>query len=235
MDPAANQERPAFDLVLSSGFLAFARQAGFLQAVEEVGLPVGGVVGTSSGALAGSLWCSGLDAEQVAAELSRERPLASCGFHARVWRGLFTMDRVIERLRGLLPATFGELPRPFGVGVMTADGSHRLITAGPLPEAVAASMAIPRLFAPVFLDGMPCSDGAFVDRTAHEAWEAWRGEVRTVVHLVESSGKTQPVNTLGDRPVVRTPRSGARLWDLGDFDGQREEARAAATTVLSAL
>ena len=39
------------DLLLSSGFLAFARHAGFLQAVDEAreqaGLEVGAVVGTS--------------------------------------------------------------------------------------------------------------------------------------------------------------------------------------------
>ena len=46
---------PRYDLVLSSGFLAFARQAGFLEAVEQLGLAVDGVCGTSSGALAGAL------------------------------------------------------------------------------------------------------------------------------------------------------------------------------------
>ena len=51
------------DLVLSSGFLAFAAQCGFLQAVEESGIAVDGVCGTSSGALAGALWASGWPAQ----------------------------------------------------------------------------------------------------------------------------------------------------------------------------
>jgi predicted acylesterase/phospholipase RssA len=222
-----------FDLVLSSGFLAFARQAGFLQAVEESGVDVGGIVGTSSGALAGSLWLAGMDSNALAAEFTRDSPLASCTPHLRIWRGLFTMHGVIARLSELMPATFEELDRPFGVGVMTADGGHRLVTSGPLPQAVAASMAIPRLFEPVVLDGTPCADGAFVDRTAHRAWEAHRGHIRTLIHLVDSSGKTNLVEDLGDRPVVRTRVSGAKLWDLGDFAGQREEARAAAHAVIS--
>lgn len=224
-----------YDLVLSSGFLAFARQAGFLKAIEECEVPVGGVVGTSSGALAGSLWLAGMDADALAVELSRDRPLARCTPHWRPWRGLFTMRGVIDRLSQLMPATFEDLGRPFGVGVMTPGGGHKLITTGPLPQAVAASMAIPRLFEPVVLDGVACADGAFVDRTAHVAWEAHRGGVDTIVHLVESSGKTNPVGPLGDRPVVRTPRSGAQLWSLGDFRGQLEEARQAAHAVVSAL
>jgi len=224
-----------YDLVLSSGFLAFARQAGFLKAIEQCEVPFGGVVGTSSGALAGSLWLAGMDADQVADELSRDRPLSRCTPHWRPWRGLFTMSGVIERLSQLMPATFEELGRPFGVGVMTLTGQHKLITSGPLPTAVAASMAIPRLFEPVVLDGVACADGAFVDRTAHTAWEGHRGGVDTIVHLVESSGKTNPVGPLGERPVVRTPRSGAHLWSLGDFPGQLEEARVAAHAVLSGL
>ncbi len=47
------------DLVLSSGFLAFAYHAGFLEAVAEAGISVRGVMGTSSGALSGSLYCAG--------------------------------------------------------------------------------------------------------------------------------------------------------------------------------
>ena len=50
---AAATSSEGYDLVLSSGFLAFALHAGFLQAVEDVGLPVRGVMGTSAGALIG--------------------------------------------------------------------------------------------------------------------------------------------------------------------------------------
>ena len=64
------------DLLLSSGFLAFGRQAGFLAAVEEVGLEVGAVQGTSSGALAGSLWAAGVPAAEIFVELTARSPLA---------------------------------------------------------------------------------------------------------------------------------------------------------------
>ncbi len=53
------------DVVLSSGFLAFASHSGFLKAVDSAGLAVGGVMGTSAGALTGSLYCAGYSPEQV--------------------------------------------------------------------------------------------------------------------------------------------------------------------------
>jgi predicted acylesterase/phospholipase RssA len=53
--------------VLSSGFLAFASHSGFLKAVEAAGLHVSGVMGTSAGALSGSLYCAGYSPDSVRA------------------------------------------------------------------------------------------------------------------------------------------------------------------------
>lgn len=143
------------------------------------------------------------------------------------------MDAVISHLRTLLPPRIEDLPRPFGVGVVR-DGRHALITSGPLPEAVAASMAIPRLFVPIHLDGS-CSDGAFQDRTALDAWRAHRGQVDVLVHLVDASSGADTGSDVSREPVVRTPRSFASLWSLGDFDGQLAEAKSRTHAVLAAL
>lgn len=51
---------------------------------------------------------------------------------------------------------FEELDREFSVGVVTADGRHLLIDSGPLPEAVAASAAIPYVFQAVDVPGRSC-------------------------------------------------------------------------------
>ena len=41
----------------------------------QAGLKVGGIMGTSAGALAGSLYCAGYTPSQVAEELSRDTPI----------------------------------------------------------------------------------------------------------------------------------------------------------------
>lgn len=70
------------------------------------------------------------------------------------WKGgVLTLDPVVERLRQLLPATFEELPVPLAVGVVDQFGKHVLIRSGPLPEAVAASAAIPMIFSAVDIPG----------------------------------------------------------------------------------
>lgn len=91
---------------------------------------------------------------QAAAELSRVAPIELLRPSLEPWRGgLLSLDDVIAKLRELLPPTFEELQREFAVGVVTAEGEHLLIDSGPLPEAVAASAAIPFVFASVDVPG----------------------------------------------------------------------------------
>ena len=222
------------DLVLSSGFLAFGAHAGFLAGIEERGVPVDGVCGTSSGALLGAMWAAGMPAREVLAALTQRTPLGWSRPSWAPWRGLLGLDAVIAELRTRLPATFDGLARPFGVGVAVPGGGHRLIVSGPLPEAVAASCAVPWLFAPVSVDGEPLADGGAVDRLGLGAWRAHRPGRRVLVHLVERSAGAPDLGDLGDVPVVRSPRSGARLWSLGDVQGAFEHTRTATLAALGA-
>lgn len=221
------------DLILSSGFLAFARHVGVLTVLEERGIVPEAICGTSSGALVGALWCAGLRAQEVGRILSERAPIRGVGWHGRPWAGLFTLDPLITRLAEHLPARIEGLPRPLAVGVMDADGGYRLLTEGPLPAAVAASCAMPHVFAPVHVAGALYQDGGAVDRLGLTAWRSWRGPRPAIVHWVErTAGKEVPFD-LDGLTVIRTPRSGARLWNLGDFSGQVAEASERARRALS--
>jgi NTE family protein len=223
-----------YDLILSSGYLAFARQAGFLAAIEDAKIPVDAVCGTSSGAIAGAMFAAGMSAADVASELSRDRPMAAVRPHTRPWDGLFALDAMIERLRTFLPATFDDLARPLAVGVATRDGRPALLTKGPLPEAVAASCAIPKLFAPVRIGAHTWVDGGPFDRTGLPAWRALVGDRPAIVHLVEPSRSGAAADT-GNHPVVHSGKTAASLLDLGDFGRELAETHARAREVLAGL
>ncbi len=219
------------DLVLSSGFLAFAAQAGFLAAVEDVGLEVDGVCGTSSGALAGALWSAGMPAEELFHELCHRTPLSWVAPHWRPWKGLFRMDPVLHRLAEHLPDRVDQLPHAFGAGV-AAEGEAHLLTAGPLVAAVAASCAVPYLFVPVEVEGRAFVDGGAVDRTMLSRWRAQRPGHTVVLHLLDPSHGAGGDDSAQADVVVRSPRSGARLWSLGDARGRFDAARTRAGAVL---
>ena len=87
-----------FDLVLSSGFLAFARHVGVLRAVERSGQDVTGVCGTSSGALVGALWAAGVQSDEILERIVAQQPFALMRWNWKVWQGLYSLDDVIEKL-----------------------------------------------------------------------------------------------------------------------------------------
>lgn len=214
------------DLVLTSGFLAFGSQTGFLAAVESVALPVGAVCGTSSGALAAALWIAGKRASEVFDLLTARPPLRNVRPSLCCWRGALTLDPVIDLLRRYLPPRFEDLPIPLFVGVQDLMGSHRLLGSGPLPEAVAASCAMPWIFQPVSVDGTRYVDGGAADRTALGPFRALRGRQPTIVHWVDRSHGTEvPITDANELRIVRSPRSGAQLWRLGPARQRYEQTR----------
>lgn len=229
----------AHDLVLSSGFLAFGRHCGVLDAIED-GIAAGtfavdGICGTSSGAMVGALWAAGWPARRIADELSSQPPLRWMAFSGTPWRGLFSMKRVVAHLDRLLPPRIEDLPRPFGVGVVRPDGTAGLLTSGPLAPAVAASCAMPVVFTPVAIDGAPHHDGGALDRLGLTAWRAQRGVRPTVVHLVRRSAGPESGPLPEDVTVVHSERSGATFFSLGDLHGQAEESRLSAVETIGSL
>uniref|UniRef100_A0A7S1SMC6 PNPLA domain-containing protein n=1 Tax=Tetraselmis chuii TaxID=63592 RepID=A0A7S1SMC6_9CHLO len=152
--------------------------------------------------------------------------------------GLLSMQPAINRLKEVLPPTFEELPTEFACGVVCRDGSHRVINTGALPEAVAASAAIPILFAPVRIPGQdtgPFRDGGKVDRIGLKQWREFRRGRKdgslppALVHLIGRSspfsGNDNVCLIEKDVTVVKSPKSGMSLLSLGDFNAQRVVAR----------
>eukprot|EP00887_Chlorella_sp_A99_P008071 scaffold12.g8071.t1 len=206
------EQQHGFDIALSSGFLAFAAHIGFLQAVEEVDLPVNGVMGTSAGALVGSLWCAGYSPREIAAEFVRTTPIERLELSSQPLGqgGLLSLAPVARALRNLIPPRFEELQRDFAVGVVDVDDLHRLLDSGSLPEAVAASAAIPLVFAKMHVPGAP--GGPFADGGVHcriglDLWRRHRYGLAGSVGGSSSSrgvvsGSTKAVGAMAAPPAV---------------------------------
>lgn len=224
--------QPAKDLLLSSGFLAFARHAGVLHAFEQTATPVSALCGTSSGALVGALWAAGLRGPKLVELLQSRPPWRLLRPSAAPWRGLFGMAALQEFLRPHLPERFEDLPLPLAVGVVVGK-RHQLLSSGPLLPAVVASCAMPYVFEPVRVGQQWCQDGGAADRLGLDAWRQWRPGQQAWAHQVT---RTAGVDVLADTTgvtLIQTPRSGASFLSLGDFEAQVAEARTLALAVLT--
>ncbi len=152
---------PVIGLVLSSGAARGAAHVGVLQALEELGLDIPVVVGTSAGALIGAAWSAGFSADAIARRVTGAT-LADFGT-ARPALRLGLLETTV--LRAQLDAVFDgrpveELPRRFGA-VATDLTTRRavLLDHGSVTDAVSASMAVPGIFPPVHLGGRTLVDG----------------------------------------------------------------------------
>ena len=112
---AVEPKVPAIGLALGGGFARGMAHIGVLKVLEEEGIPVRVVAGTSVGALIGASYCSGLSIEEL------EKVAHACRFttFAR-WTvsryGFASNDRMVSFLtRTLKVKTFEELRIPLGV------------------------------------------------------------------------------------------------------------------------
>ena len=132
------------------------------------------------------------------------------------------------------------------------------VSSGPLPEAVAASFAIPCLFAAVDIPGRlvggPYADGGKVDRVGLRPWRQLLGggragggrssAVPTICHVIQRyspfsgdddvAAAARMVSAGAPVLVVHSPRSRQSLLGLTDFGTQFHDARLRATQVLDA-
>ena len=226
------QDDAGYDLILSSGFLAFARHAGVLAALETQKISINAVVGTSSSSLVGALWCAGLPVARISEALARHRPITLMRPNPTPWRGVFRLDAMIRYLETLLPRSFDDLARPLAVGVIDEEGRYQLLREGLLAHAVAASCAMPYIFQPIVLNEQPYQDGGTADRLGIDAWRALRPNARAIAHQVARTAGNDVTTDLRDITMINTPRSGANFLSLGDFQGQLREAETLAEAAL---
>lgn len=151
---------PTIGLALGGGFARGIVHIGVLKVLEEEGIPVSCVAGTSVGALIGAAYCSGVspaELEEVAARV-RFRDLARWTLSRY---GFATNMRMITFLNRVLKVhTFEELQIPLAVTATDfGSGEGVIFRSGPLNDAVRASCAYPGVFLPVKVNGRLLVDG----------------------------------------------------------------------------
>lgn len=153
-------------LALGGGGAKGFAHIGVLKVLEEAGLRVDMVAGTSVGALVGAVYAAGnlarLEAEARAITLTDVPLLLSPAWSLS---GLFSGKNALEMLSELLGCErFEDLPIPFAAVSCDLNSSSRVtFTAGLLREAIRASISIPAVFTPVPRDSTLLVDGALLE------------------------------------------------------------------------
>jgi NTE family protein len=158
---AAEAKRiPAIGVALGGGFARGIAHIGVLKVLEEEGIPIRMIAGTSVGAIMGAAYCSGLTIEELK-EVAHKVRFNNFARWTLSRYGFATTDRMISFLaRTLKVQTFEELRIPLGVVATDFNtGKGVVFTSGPIVDPVRASCAYPGMFLPVEIRGRCLVDG----------------------------------------------------------------------------
>jgi NTE family protein len=158
--PAQTTRPPAIGLALGGGFARGIAHIGVIKVLEEEGIPIRMVAGTSVGALIGAAYCSGLTIKELEELAHKVRfttfarwTLSRCGFASS--------DRMVPFLaRTLKVQRFEDLRIPLGVTATDFNtGEGVVFSSGSIIDPVRASCAYPGMFLPVETGGRWLVDG----------------------------------------------------------------------------
>lgn len=165
--PVAMSEVPAITpaprvaLVLGSGGPRGYAHIGVMRVLEDAGIPVDLVVGSSVGALLGSFWAHGYSAQAMDDLSQTGGPLTVFDFSVFADRGWIHGQRLQDYVnKGLNDSNIEDMPRPFiAVATRLRDKQPVFFNTGNVGVAVRASSAVHRVFSPVGILGVEYEDG----------------------------------------------------------------------------
>ncbi|MFQ5996723.1 MAG: patatin-like phospholipase family protein [Dehalococcoidales bacterium] len=154
-------------LALGGGAVRGLAHIGVLAVLEKEGIPIDLIVGTSAGAIVGSLYARERDASQIKRQLIdlAQQKLTRFIDPALPRTGLIKGKKIKDLLASFMGGDikFSHLRIPFACVATDIDsGEEVVIDRGSVPEAVRASISIPALFTVVKRGGRYLVDGGLV-------------------------------------------------------------------------
>src|SRR5258706_5004669 len=151
-------------IALSGGGARGIAHIGVLKALEEMGVEISVISGTSAGSIVASLYAYGIKPDQIF-EQAKQLSLFKSVRPAWTWAGLLTMDGLKELIVKNIPENnFNALKIPLTVAATEIrKGQVQYFSSGELSTAIEASCSIPAVFSPVRLNDNLFVDGGLLD------------------------------------------------------------------------
>lgn len=233
----ASEAKPAkktgISLALGGGCARGWAHIGVLRALDEAGIEVSMIAGTSIGALVGGCYLAGKldELEEFARSLTKRRIFGLLDLNLR-GNGLFGGMKLDARLREHVAGIrFEDLSKPFVCVASEIRTGHEIwLSNGSLITAMRASYALPGVFEPVTCNGRVLVDGALVNPVPVSVCRAHEQPLVVAVNLhYDLFGRAAVIkHSAGELVIERdAPRPGQV-----DAERQSREARLGITGVM---
>lgn len=215
--PPAISGRPRIGLALGGGGMRGAAHVGVIRVLQQAGVPIDCIAGTSIGAVIGGMYCAGVDMDTIEKKFQDRSLMRSymtvpltvrifvapimlmpraLGHHA--YDGLYKGNKFRKYLDRCLPngeTNIESLKVPFAaVALNLVTGKPQALTAGDLAYAMQASSAIPGLRKPVQIGDQIFADGGVMDNVPVDHARALGADIIIAVD-VDERFKPVPLDT----------------------------------------
>ncbi|MCP4403375.1 MAG: patatin family protein [bacterium] len=221
------ETRKKVGLALGSGSARGFSHIGVIRVLEAEGIPIDCIAGTSIGAIVGAVYASGMlpkgeeflkdfDWKDMTALLDPLFPVS----------GLLGGKRIEKLLRSFLGNRHIEdFPLSFAaVAADVASGEEVVFTHGDAVKAIRASMSMPGIFAPVFLENRFLVDGGLVSPVPVEVARRLGADVVIAVNLAPEMAKRSYISL--DEQLQKSS-SQAKERGIGEAVGDVEKEKSA--------
>ncbi|MDG2019038.1 MAG: patatin-like phospholipase family protein [Porticoccaceae bacterium] len=184
-------------VALGGGGAKGVAHIGVLKALEEAGVEINYLAGTSVGAMIASMYAFNVNIDTIAS-IARDLTLAQITTFKINKRGFFTAGP----LRKILIQHLGEVNIEDAViplAIVATDinsGEEVIFTEGPLADAVCASASIPGVYIPMILNGRTLVDGGIVRNVPVQPLKAMGAGVIIASQLGGLGAYDEPKNVL---------------------------------------
>lgn len=151
-------------LVLSGGGFKGAAHIGVIKALEEMGVTISHISGTSAGAIVGALYASGATPEEIL-HLFKKTSLFNIAKLTRKKAGFLDTEKFENDLKPFFSEnSFEGLEKKlFITATNLVEGTTKVFSSGELIKPILASAAVPGVFTPILINGELYADGGILD------------------------------------------------------------------------
>lgn len=222
------EHQPRIGLALAGGSAYGLAHIGVLRFIEEIGMPIHLVVGSSAGAVVGAVWACGVSSDQMH-QAAKQSDWLFLAKPAAFKSGLLSSEGIenwISRFIGR--RSFDELKIPFAATACDfRTGELVVLNEGDVAHAVRISCTLPGIYYPVEYQGRLLVDGGLVQNLPagvcrslgaeyvigvdlHANLAAWkpRTVVRSVIHAAHILQRQHELVQLEQVDVAVQPKLG---------------------------
>lgn len=195
-----NGKKFKIGLALGGGAALGFAHIGVLKVLEENGIKIDCIAGTSMGSVIGGLYASGMSADKMVETLNSFdiKKITKLNVFSVLKDGIFSTDKMPAYFEQIANVSLVEKTKiPFRcVSVDLYTGKPYIFKKGNFGEAIMASTAIPGLFKPVKKDGMMLVDGGVVNNIPFDVVKDMGADFVIAVDVLPKYVKKQKINSV---------------------------------------